>query len=268
MKRMVFPLIVILCLLLSGCQLYDLRPEAMQTRSFDAENAKKARQILEKCTAVHGWDRIDEGVFEVTYIDHWPNFWFHLFFHPWPVKGQKLRQTFRINDLYTSEVQFVGGVRDGEVWGLEHKKAYWEKGKTIKYRKHKDTDFYLPTYQYFFQMPRWFEDIPMLRYYGQQVFNNVHYHVVFGTWETYAPNKEYDQYLFWINAENYRLEMVQYTIREQVASAHGTNTFSDFRKVEGLLIPFVQTITFEPGDEEVMHQIVIDAFNYAPSPGE
>lgn len=249
-------------LLFSGCELYDLREDIMINNPASDNIEKKAREIINKSIAAHGWDSLDSAHFSVTYIDHWPNFWFRTFFHPWPDQDKKLKQTFGLSNLYDAELIFVEGVRKGEIWGLDNWKPYIRKYGEVNYRSHGDTKFYLPTYQYFFQMPYWLGQVPILRYLGKKDFNNKQYYIIYGTWKQIEPTQEYDQYLYWINTKTNFLEMVQYTIRDQMPNAHGTNTFSDFRKVGDLIVPFIQTITFEPGDKQIMHQIIVENFDY------
>ncbi|MDX1629951.1 MAG: DUF6503 family protein [Fulvivirga sp.] len=259
MKYLSYTLFISLSCLYS-CNLYDLR----QNVPAGINNKKQAdpHEIINKCVSAHGWDHINNAYFTVTYTDQWPNFWFRTFFHPWPDKDKLLKQEFSSKSLYSAELTFVEGIRAGEIWGLEDNQPYLVIDDEKKYRRHSNTQFYLPTYQYFFQMPYWLQQVPILKYLGETTLGEQNYHLVYGTWQQETPHEAYDQYLYWINTETYFLEIVQYTIRDQMPNAHGTNTFSDFRKVKELIIPFIQTITFEPEDEEIMHQIKIDKIDY------
>jgi len=249
-------IMLLTAVLFSSCELYDLRPPEYNAAE-NPEDPKKARAIIDNCIEAHGWDEVDSPVIEVTYTDEWPSFLFRLFFHPWPSRHQKIKHQMIHGNLYTSRIIFQSGIKEGEIWGIKDYVSYVKRGDEL-YLKETDANFYLPTYQYFFQMPLWMKDIPFLDYLGEEESNGQKYHKIFGTWKTAEPQKDYDQYIFWINSETYLLEMVQYTIREQMASAHGANTFSDFRKVGDVTVPFIQVISFEPGDGQVLHKIVIE----------
>jgi hypothetical protein len=259
-KRMpAMVMILVSAFVFSSCSTYDLRSHATITVGDEALQAEKAHSILNQSITAHGWDQVQSGQFAITYTDSWPVGWLRALFHPWPSHEGKIRQQFPLADLYSSQVEFLDGVRKGEIWGMENKQTFVIREGEKSFRKHNNTAFYLPTYQYFAQMPYWLQDVPLVEYAGERETNGQTYDLIFGSWDQLGPQQEVDQYLYWINQETKLLERVEYTIREQFGGAHGVNTFSDFRAVDGLVVPFLQTIT-SAEDERIVHQLQLHEF--------
>lgn len=251
---------LIFCLFVTiGCgELYDLRPDQYKAQTKDFSSELQARGIVQKCVEYHGWDS-DFDSMQVVYFDYWPHFLFRMLFNPWPSAQQKISHTMYDRSLYTSKVRMLNGAKLQEVWGLDQSESYVIKADgTHLERDHTNTKFYLPTYQYFIQMPLWMEEIPFVDLIGTYETDSARYYHVFASWNEGIPTGDFDQYIFWINQENYRLELMQYTIRDQFNSAYGTNSFSAYERFGPLVIPTLQTVTFNPGETEVLHQLAID----------
>lgn len=251
-------------LLQTGCRTYDLRSHAKTPIAAQAQQASKAQAIIQACAVAHGWDQIGETPVEAkaVYTDSWPPALIRAMAHPWPTHKGKIEQTFTVQNLYTSEVNFLDGKKQGERWGLENQQAYRLHQGEKKYRKHTNTSFFLPTYQYFLTMPYWMLDIPVLEYAGETEYQGEKIDLVFGSWNQLGPQKLVDQYLFWINQETHLLERVEYTVRDQLQSVHGINTFSDFREVSGMIVPFQQTIGTGPDSDWVLHQLKLISISF------
>ncbi|MDN5217043.1 hypothetical protein QQ020_33540 [Fulvivirgaceae bacterium BMA12] len=257
------PVLWLALLTLTNCTLYDLRPEALR-QSVEISDDQRGDQIMEKAAIAHGWDQLGDIKVEAIYRDHWPSDLMRWLFHPWPSHAQLIKHTFTNYDLYSGEVEFLDGKDSGELWGLENGQPFLHKNKKKEFRKHKSTSFYLPTYQYFMQIGYWIKNIPIRKFLKEEQINGRTYLVLLATWNKLSPQKDYDQYIFYINKESYLIEMVEYTIRAQFPSAHGTNTFSDFKKTGDLMIPYKQTITVNPEDQKIVHQLVLEKFSYWP----
>ena len=257
------PVLLFSLIILTNCSLYDLRPENLRKSSEIPDNDRGDR-IMEKAMIAHGWNLLGNIKVEAIYHDYWPSDLIRWLFHPWPSHAQTLKHTFTNYDLYSGEIEFLKGKDSAEIWGMENGRPYLHLNKNKTFRKHKSTEFYLPTYQYFMQIGHWIKNIPIRRLIKEERINDEEYFVVLATWNTITPQKEYDQYIFYVNKKSYLIEMVEYTIRAQFPSAHGTNAFSDFKKIGDLTIPFKQTITINPGDKKIVHQLVIEKFSYWP----
>ena len=110
---------------------------------------------------------------------------------------------------------------------------------------------------------------PIVYYAGEETFKDKSYQLVFVSWEKVEPHKEHDQYLLYINPESKMIEMAEYTVRENYLPAsgflHGSIIFDDFRTVEGISIPFKQSIFINsPKEKEkkYIHQFKLDSFKF------
>lgn len=252
---------LILITTITSCSLYDLRPDTITKVPLEEKNESKAAELILQSAKVHGWDSLEEATLTLTYQDQWPGFILKTFFRPWPSTSVQLTQSFDTKDLYTSSIQLLDGKKKGEIWGLDNKKAYKViDGKKV-YKENKNISFYLPAYQYFIELPLWATSIPKVTFCGEQKINNKTYQVVFGTWNSFEPQKDVDQYLFYFEKDTKRLGIVEYTIRDVMASAHGANWFSDFKEKDGILIPFKQTITGGINDDDIVHEITLSDFS-------
>lgn len=262
--RSISPSVIVLLLvssLLSGCSLYDLRKHVDTELQIDAVAEAKGRELIQACAAAHGWTGLGPTQFDVVFTDTWKSGLIRAFFHPWPTHEAPIRHTYSNQNLYSSEVSFLEGIRKHEKWGLENQQAYVIQAGEKKLRKHANTSFYLPTFQYFVQMPHWIQEIPILVYAGERLLNGEMYDLVFGSWNSLEPQADIDQYLFWLERETHYLKYVEYTVRGQFKSAHGVNSFSNFRDVDGLVIPFQQTVSSLPDSEKgFVHRLTLHAF--------
>ncbi len=113
------------------------------------------------------------------------------------------------------------------------------------------------------------------------------YERVFVTWGAAEPHLEDDQYLLWIDKETGLVEMVRYTVRELLlmteglthsltrALGAGTIHFDDYREIDGVMIPFVQTVnlaepllTQYPVSGTFLHRLEIEDARFDTIPPE
>ncbi|MCI0417695.1 MAG: LytTR family transcriptional regulator [Acidobacteria bacterium] len=166
---------------------------------------------------------------------------------------------------FTSRIDLLDGPAVGEVWGIQSWRAYKiEPGdRKLKWVSDPAIEFYLPTLQYFAELPFRILSATHVAYAGETGYRGRRYDVVFATWRAFAPNSKYDQYQVWISRDSGLMEIVHYTRREGAPSfAAGTMFYEDFRPVASILIPFKQTVTAtrpeqsrHPLDENFFHQL-------------
>ncbi len=238
----------------SGQHLIDIRPEKFKNNQPPQEILKEGRKILKETMKAHGWDTVDENSnIIITYRDIWSHRGQKL--NPWPKDYNSLTQTFKIGTFNTSRIVVNGGQKDGYVYGIRNGETY--EGNSIKDTLKKPNPymkFFLPTYEYFYKMPFMTKYTPITYYLGEENTNGVTYQKVFGSWSM-GPDKNYDQYIFWINKKTKLLEFVSYTIRELGDQNIGGMFFTDFRSFDKLLIPATQKVVKKPGDTDDLHTL-------------
>jgi hypothetical protein len=246
-----------------GCGLADIRPPEIKERGIDEAAAAKAREIIAQVEERYAIDRLKEfSVATVVVRDDWPSAFFRTMFMPWPEAAERMRYQFLLG-ADDSRFEFLEGENQGKVWGIQDWMTYTEEpGGSAVFEPDADILFYLPTYQYFFEMPYRLRYIPLVAYVGEGEVGGEPCHLIFGTWTSPEPHGEEDQYLFYINQKTLLLDQVTYTVRDAAKFAQGTNRFEDFRDVQGIPVAFRQTITDQPGSDNVLHKLTLENVSF------
>jgi len=253
---------VILMSLLTSCSLTDLRPSSIKSGSSQ-DMSIKGKELITNCYRAHGWHSVDTmDWIETTYLDDWSEAGFIAgLFNPWPVDRQRIRHAMPLHSFKTSRTTLLDGDNGNEIWGIDNGQTYKKIDGFLKFEEDNDISFFLPTFEYFLKMPKMMTEVPNLWYVGDTTYNDLRFYLVFGTWDEITPNADYDQYIYWINSENYLLEFVEYTIREMGNSIVGSMFFTDFRTTQGLTVPYRLKVVSQPySDRNLLHEIVIEDF--------
>ncbi|MEM7050914.1 MAG: hypothetical protein AAF604_14695 [Acidobacteriota bacterium] len=248
-----------------GCGLADIRNSALQVEAPTAEAVERGRALLEATAERHGlaaWSTFRTQ--EVTAVDTWPG-WKRFMGH-WPGEVQRFR-TQTILGTFTSRAELLDGEKAGETWGIQSWATYKQQGDGEP--EFADDDhilFYLPTLQYFNELPYRLRHAEIVAYAGEDEHNGKTYDLVYATWGSFAANETHDQYELWIGRDSGLLEMAFYTVRDGMKSAVGTIHFTDYREVQGVWFPFVQTViigspkdTEYPLDKNYFHRIEVES---------
>lgn len=262
----------------------DLRTESVRNPAPDSE--RRGRELLERLAGRHGlaaWKR--HATMEVLARDSWPGGgpW-------WPEATQRFR-TQALLGTFTSRAELLDGRGQGEVWGIQawapYKKKTAEAVPTFLAEPERAITFYLPTLHYFNELPFRLRSAPVVRDAGERRHRGRSYQRVFATWGGPEPRPEHDQYVLWIDPETRLLSMVRYTVRDGLASRSpaqarlfrsvmlGTMHFEDYRDVDGVMVPFVQTVVLTPPEltryplsEHFFHRLELDEARFDTVPRE
>jgi len=231
----------------------DLRNQT--TRRSDTENERRSREKLERLAERHGYDAWKlRTTMETVARDYWPGGgpW-------WPKEDQRFRSQALLG-TFTSRAELLDGSGAGEIWGLQAWAPYKERNRerTWVSKSEGALTFYLPTLHYFNELPFRILSATVVRDGGETRHQGRTYDLVFATWRSAAPQADLDQYVLWIDRETGLLSKVRYTVREAVPRmaplmrklalplVAGTMHYEDYREVDGVQVPFLQTITREP----------------------
>ena len=233
--------------------LADLRPEGLD--EIPPQAAQRGRMLLHAAWARHGgdaWRRHSTLVMVGTDLWREPGPW-------WPQQNQRVRLR-QLLGTFTSRVELLDGPEEGAVWGLQSWRPYkvtpgGERPAFV------DDDlrieFYLPSLQYFNELPFRLTDAPIVADLGPADLHGLAYDRVFVTWGSPQPAAEVDQYVLWIDRQLGLVTKAHYTVRDAAtmpfvpeeqrpvmrAGAAGTIHFSDFRTVGGVQVPFRHVVT-------------------------
>ncbi len=234
--------------------LADLRREIPEIDQASAET--RGRALMQASAEAHGltaWRRYQTHSVEAR--DLWlAESW-------WPEREQGLRLHF-LSGTFTSQAQLLDGAGMGQLWGIQawtpYRQEHFEAPLLALDGPAPEISFYLPSLHYFAELPFRLLEAEHLIYQGKAKLHGKTYERVLATWGAPQPNARHDQYMLWINSETKLIEMARYTVRDAAdlrngfqkklmqSLAMGTIHFEDYRKVEGVWLPYVHTITLQP----------------------
>ncbi len=155
-----------------------------------------------------------------------------------------------VTGSFTSQMKLLDGPEKGLVIGLQNWRLYQIKADQVQHTPQEErTRFYPPALHYFHELPFRLLSAPDVVALGKADFAGRSFERVFVTWGGVEPHEAHDQYIVWIDAKTGWIASCRYTVREAFDSATGTIFFEDFRKVDGVWIPFVQTIVLDTHED-------------------
>lgn len=231
----------------------------LRTATPAGENAAieiRGRELMQKTAVAHGltaWRKHKTVSMEAR--DYWQGKGW------WPESNQGLRLHF-LSDTFTSQAQLTDGAGMGQLWGIQawepYRQEHFEAPLQALTEPAPEISFYLPTLQYFAELPFRLQQAEHLLYQGRAQHRGKTYERVLATWGSPQPNEQHDQYQLWINSQTNLIEMVYYTVRDAAhlvdgfqknimrSLAVGTIHFEEYHEVRGVHFPFVHTITLQP----------------------
>ncbi len=266
MKRsvqyMTYLLLVVYMTLFTAC-LVDLRPSLVKDAPSTTEaNVAKGRAILSQSAKAHGIEAYQEKEnIEIILRDEWAK-GIKSAAMPWYKNKEQVILQYLIgtND---SRLLFQEGKAKGNTWGIQNWATYTqEANETPIFKQKNKLKFWLPTIQYFMEMPFAIQTAELVTYAGEESLNGQKYDLVFASWGKLEPQRKTDQYLLWINQETHLLDYAQYTIRDMAGFLKGAMKFEDFREIDGVKIAFKQTAGNVPDMKNFLHQYVIEDLKF------
>jgi hypothetical protein len=248
----------------------DLRNDAIKRSGITEQVAAKGKQLLLTAAQAHGIEKAKSyTTAEFTFADEWTGL-MGKFMNPWPENNKSIRMQTLLG-TFTCRVEFLEGKGAGEIWGIQAWAAYKQENKNTEavFEEDGTIQFFLPTQHFFSELPFRVLQTEIIAYMDNRSLEGKDYHLVFATWGTAEPNTDYDQYVIWINKETSLIEKMSYTAREMFSFMEATIHFSDFKNIQGVMVPFKHTTTMDrPEDvnydmtEEYLHQITFTDFRF------
>ncbi len=241
---------------LGSCATADLRTaEILEVRDRPAAE-RKGRELLERAIDAAGGRKQWQSFSSVAmgFQDEWQGFLGWLF-RPWPSNPTRLYMRYELHGGAVDAAFLEGSQRETH-WGVD-RNGFWSQTqpKDRDYHSRESARFILRAYQYFFELPFEIANADIVLYAGERIRDERLFDLVFATWQSAQPHLADDQYLLWIARDTGRLEMVQYTIRDKYRFATGVNRFSEFREVQGLVLPHRYWIAEDPDDRSYIHAV-------------
>ena len=249
-----------------GCvnffKLSDLRTEGYSYPN----NTDKARQLLADMGQAHRidlWDNLE--TYRVTFGDEFYGFMGKQA-HPFKEQNMEFELTY-IPKTFTGQMVTLNGKEKDKIRGIQSWQTYEKDADgNITVKKDKDYTFWIPTYQYFIELPNRIQEATTVDYLGRKVINGIESEGVIASWNTVSPQKEIDQYIIWIDAASKRIVKVDYTVRDAYKFVTGGAYYKDYKEYNGLLLPTNMPVESNLLKEGFLHRMSIKDFT--PNPVE
>ena len=267
---------VLACGLLSGC-VADLRPGPLRRRDR-AEEEACGRGVLDAAAqrqhaeGAAPWSTLP--AVGVRFSDSYFGL-VGLLACPWPTDPATVDLAFVPGtDISTATFQSGEG---RETWGIHGWNAWSQQGQgEVSYDDHARTEFWLPTLQYFCELPFRLAGAEIVDCGGRTTIQieGIEKEVdqVYVTWGRYAPHPRNDQYLAFVDTQTGFLVRADFTVRDLAGFAKGRVLYRDpiGNFIEEPKVPTNQGITslhsvsagvLLIGQQTVMlHELVIEAW--------
>jgi len=267
-KKILLFSVLSLFVILGGisCKTVDIRTAEVKN-NFNPELGISVLRQMYQAHSLNNWDSIE------TYSLHLTDEFFGImgaFSNPFP--DNKADFEFQaIPNTFTSKVKFRDKKWQGKIWGIQSWKTFSSNKKSTIERHEKNDkkiEFWLPTYQYFIEIPLRIFEANKISYAGTKTVEGHSYDLVFASWARAEPQREIDQYILWIDQETHLLKQIQYTVRDQYRWVHATLKYTNYSRPNGLvLFPTEMEINlFGPNQKKTLHKIKIDQIKLNPIP--
>jgi len=247
--------------------LSDIRTEMAKSSGTTEINLNKGKEILANIhpgQSAAAWAGIE--VYELTLEDEFFGLLGSIA-KPFPDKKMSA-QAIYAPDSYDGKMTFNSGKLKGKTWGIQSWKTYTQNSDNQPvFNKNKKTTFWVPTYQYFIELPARIGNATIISYAGEQAFKGEIYELVYATWKSQKPQKDVDQYMVWVNKKTKTMDLVEYTVRDAFGAITGVAFYEDLQDVnKGLLLPKRIPIKSKRDSKSLLHQMQLSNFqaNHVP----
>lgn len=210
LNRHILLLCTLIILTLQSCKIADLRTSEINDATPDRE--QKAIDLLNTAIKNQHLDiLVNSETYSYKITDNWKGL--SALFNPFPKDNELMEMRFRPNS-FDSQFFYIDA-KDQNTYGVQSFKYYKiDKTGQVTFKNKKSISFSLPAIQYLFELPIRIKEAPILKYAGSKEIEGMTYDLVFATWESLEPNKEFDQYLLYISQETGLVSFASYTVRD------------------------------------------------------
>ena len=214
----------------------DIRPDNLPEQT--SEELSSARARLESLRAAHGSDAWEQySVMDVHFRDEWPFWLTRAVLSPWDVSDQALRARM-LRRSWTTEVTLLNGDAPGERWGLQSWKTWRSPPDgTPRFDESWVIGTMVPGLRYFLELPLTQDTATFVQNAGTAMLDERPHERLYVTWNQSAPQRDFDQYVLWLDPDTGLVARVDFTIRALSGLAVATATFRDYRDYGGVKFP-------------------------------
>jgi len=195
----------------------DLRPDYLGDKIAEKDYIKGKALLNEMQTAYGGMDNwLAHKTGSYAQVADW--YEDKMGISGWDALPQQFEMT-SILGTDDSEFTLLNGANKGQTWGVENWKTYQNKNGQKEFIDQEQYHHKLTYKNYWFQFPFRIGEAPIIAYAGQ------------------------DQYILYLDKETRLVEWLHFTLRDKFNFLHPVAQFTDFKKVNGIMVPFNQYIT-------------------------
>ncbi len=235
----------------------DIRTETAKNNPSEA----KGKYLLEEMAKAHqvsNWDELD--TYTVQFRENMYGF-IGKTSNPFPEPSTLLNLSY-IPGSYDGRATFMDGPNKGDEWGIQSWKTYQSNaGSEPVFKKHKNTLFWIPTYQYFVEFPKRILKADAVSYAGKKTIDGIECTGVLASWNSIAPQRKIDQYLLWLDSESKQIVKLEYTVRDMYNFVAGAARLKNYKDFDGILLPTLFEVESNLLSEgELLHSMEILGF--------
>lgn len=271
MKKIFF--LMLIPIFISSCGIADLRTAEIKKDQQSETDQQKAERLLASAIKKQGLDKVSQfETYEVIGNDDWKGLLGSVG-NVWDWKDEKVAMRFAVGD-FDGQIEVLEGKKKGFTAGIQSWDYYEiEKGKyNTDVKTDKRIQFALAAYHYFYELGTRLARAPKVWYVGEGEIEGVEMDKILVSWGN-NKTKAYDQYVLWISKESGIIEATTHTVRDNYLPMAGflysTTRFTNFKDVDGVLIPFRQTVQLKNPKDKVskyIHQFSVESFTWDAFP--
>lgn len=217
--------------IITSCGAVDLRTSTVLNDPNSTE--QNGRLLLENSMKKMGYEAFSKTkVYEATAQFKWKGIWLTMPMNSFPGNNKKdLRFRFATN-TFDGQIEYLEGRKQGTIQGIQSWQGYKTEVQSdfLKQHEHDRYLWGLATYHYILESPLRMLEATIIRYAGEKEQDGELYDLVYATWGSEAPNKNYDRWLIYINKKTGFIDLTEVTINDffvpmPKSMQHGTVRF-------------------------------------------
>jgi len=263
--------IVFISVIAQSCKIADLRTKEVKQEGVTKQKLEKGKLLLDQAWKAQGFDKLSE---HTVYSYHGQDTWKGMLGRMgniWSKSTSEMDFKYKIGS-FDGQVKFensnYSGLQNWNYYDIINNDTIFS---DLKLKKNERIVFGVSAFQYFVEMIDRLRQAPVVVYQGEDEFRGQMYDLVLCTWGTVEPHMEHDQYVAWINKKTGLMDFTHYTIRDSYLkppgykSIGGVIEFTDFKEVEGMLIPhthLVYALKLRRNPNKNLHKLIISGFKF------
>lgn len=246
-------LIVVFVPLIAGLVYWFTSPKDILTdqkgKAFSEADYQKGKQLISDLEEASG-GKDSWSLYQTARFVQTADWYDRLKISHWDTVPQRFEMTSYLPGDDASLI-LLNGPNRGEFWGIEGGKTYtWGADSSKIFAENERHAQKLVFKSYWFQFPFRIWEADIVAFSGTREVDGKQYETVFASWGSEEANRDFDQFILYLDPETKLCEYLYFTVRDALQPIHLNARFSDFRSVGAMKLPFLQEVRYGiPGEE-------------------